>query len=346
MFTAGDGLAPPLQTLAISDRVFNASTVPSANQYPRGSSPPKVSRSTLEIDVHISSILNRHLVKPRHLHHDFTEYLRNPTPQGKKLVHSVKELWEDEQRRRKDRGAPPDFTEPDPSQRKFAKGEGPEWAATSSSWKMIEELVDRDARALNAKKAKRPTFEDFVKPDPFDSQIRTTFERVDAIFPSTWEREEYEGYPFRVWASKGAAMGAETRTDENNMDVDMTLASQPHIDEHGLEPDAEMVDDEFSDDSSVASPDIVGRDGDEGLNEQGGETEASRRARLNEEEPPPSQSVPVTSATLASELQPAQSKPLFQGQQGDTMQHSIAAMAGWDDLEFVSFLVSPCKGPS
>ena len=72
--------------------------------YPHGFSPPKDTFTPLEIDVLPHHILNRNRLKPRYLHHDFTELLHKPLDPDEKLVPAVAELWEDERRRRMVKG--------------------------------------------------------------------------------------------------------------------------------------------------------------------------------------------------------------------------------------------------
>jgi DNA polymerase zeta len=72
--------------------------------YPHGLSPPKDTFTPLEIDVLPNAIINRDRLKPRALHQDFVELLRQPLDPKEKLVPAVAELWEDERRRRADKG--------------------------------------------------------------------------------------------------------------------------------------------------------------------------------------------------------------------------------------------------
>lgn len=62
----------------------------------------KQSHCPLEADVCVQDILNRSDIQERHMHHDFTEFLR-PAAFNERLVPSVAGLWQDETRRRKKR---------------------------------------------------------------------------------------------------------------------------------------------------------------------------------------------------------------------------------------------------
>lgn len=162
----------------------------------------KTSYCTLEIDCHVSAIMNRHIVQERSLHDDFHELVGNPIFGDEKLVHSVKELWEDERRRRQARGmtGPHEVSESGPSsQRIYGKGEQPEWAMEPDYRQQIKALVDQDLR-----KRAETRFESFVKPQSHLSNlIPTTFQAIEAIHISTWIRDETNENPFGVWAING-----------------------------------------------------------------------------------------------------------------------------------------------
>ncbi|KAK9370899.1 hypothetical protein V1509DRAFT_656586 [Lipomyces kononenkoae] len=66
----------------------------------------RTSYCALEIDVQAQHITNRYDIKERNLHNDFTE-MNNPIPSDFKFMHSMAELWRDENRRRKLRRVPP-----------------------------------------------------------------------------------------------------------------------------------------------------------------------------------------------------------------------------------------------
>jgi DNA polymerase zeta len=85
-------------------QTFDNLTVPSNMIYPTHSSPPKDTFTPLEVDVLPNHILNRRRLRPRNLHQDFVELLRQPLDPEEKLVPAMKELWEDERRRRLGRG--------------------------------------------------------------------------------------------------------------------------------------------------------------------------------------------------------------------------------------------------
>ncbi|KAL7424032.1 DNA polymerase zeta [Cryptotrichosporon argae] len=83
--------------------MINTLTVPTDMLYPSAMSPPRDTFAPLEVDVLPQDILNRRRLRPRLLHHDFVE-LRHPLDPEEKLVPAMRELWEDERRRRMQRG--------------------------------------------------------------------------------------------------------------------------------------------------------------------------------------------------------------------------------------------------
>lgn len=80
--------------------MFNTLTVPESMVYESGFSPPRDTYTPLEVDILPHQIMNRRRLVPRFLHQDFTELLHKPLDPNEKLVPAVRELWEDERRRR------------------------------------------------------------------------------------------------------------------------------------------------------------------------------------------------------------------------------------------------------
>ncbi|KAG0150212.1 hypothetical protein CROQUDRAFT_38756 [Cronartium quercuum f. sp. fusiforme G11] len=174
--------------------------------------PPSLTKSsycTLELDCHVSDIMNRKIVGERALHDGFHELLQNPIDTDEKLVHSVKELWEDERRRRQARGATGPQEVRESSQRDYGQGDQPEWAMEPDLRQQIKGLIEQDLR----KRKGKLTFESFVKPETELSKlIPTTFRAVDAIHPANWIRDEAAENPYGVWAING--IGTKHRAHE------------------------------------------------------------------------------------------------------------------------------------
>lgn len=142
--------------------------------YDSGFSPPKDTYTPLEIDILPHQILNRRRLTARHLHQDFTELLHKPLDPDEKLVPAVRELWEDERRRRAAKDLPlseeamlpsggmggrtmaelgykvPGQEQPD--------NRGGEWKRSDEMWEMLQERMGDERR-----KRGQLTFERFTR---------------------------------------------------------------------------------------------------------------------------------------------------------------------------------------
>lgn len=143
---------------------------------------PRLSHCAIEIDLFSHHILNRQTIKPRMLHYDFVER-RSPVPLEEKLVHSMAELWRDEERRRARRGE----NQPFPSVYKAGstydkddKEKGP-WIHEEEMRAKLDDLIRRE-RARSDGHALQ--FENFVKQTKFQSLVQTALESVTDMFPS------------------------------------------------------------------------------------------------------------------------------------------------------------------
>ncbi|CZR64127.1 probable catalytic subunit of DNA polymerase zeta UPR-1 [Phialocephala subalpina] len=147
---------------------------------------PRVSHCAIEVDICVQDILNRQHIKSRLLHHDFIERL-NPLAPHEKLVHSMAGLWRDETRRRRSR-----MSNPDPGSSAFP----PEVMVSISAdprnsqrggWIHEEEYRERIqaliAEEENKSDGAKLSFNNFVKPTPFDSSVRTSLESVEDLYP-------------------------------------------------------------------------------------------------------------------------------------------------------------------
>ncbi|KAF2747546.1 hypothetical protein M011DRAFT_486395 [Sporormia fimetaria CBS 119925] len=180
---------------------WHASTIPGefitdSDQYPRQS------HCTLEIDLCVQNILNRHEVRPRPIHHDFLERF-NLTRPDEKYVPSMAGLWRDETRRRKLR-----MGLKDPSSSPFTADvlvpmSADPRATSQSKWiheeehrELLEELVNEEKRGNAA-----VSFDTFVKQVEGEPHIKTTTESVEDLYPSNLREQIYED----VLNSDGAA---------------------------------------------------------------------------------------------------------------------------------------------
>lgn len=128
------------------------------------------SRVTLEVDTLAAYILNRHQLSARNIHHKLT-IPADPLPPDP-LVLSVRELWEDERRRRSAAGLNPSPPMPvDPSE--ASRGRGGDWVSEERSWAEIRKRIARE------KGKEKPT-----KEEEWEKWVMTVFESIEALWPS------------------------------------------------------------------------------------------------------------------------------------------------------------------
>ena len=147
---------------------------------------PRVSHCSIEVDICVQDILNRHEIKPRSLHHDFIERL-SPSAPGEKFVPSMAGLWRDETRRRKSKMSDPKpGSSPFPTEDMISMSADPR-SAQLGEW-IHEEEYREQMRALiidekNKSDGAKITFKNFVKRTRFESTVKTSLESVDDLFP-------------------------------------------------------------------------------------------------------------------------------------------------------------------
>ena len=143
---------------------------------------PRLSHCAIEIDLASHHILNRQTIKPRMLHYDFVER-RSPIPLEEKLVHSMAELWRDEERRRALRGENQPFSsmyKASATYDKDDKEKGP-WIHEEEMRAKLDDFIRRE-RARSDGHALQ--FENFIKQTKFESLVQTALESVTDMFPS------------------------------------------------------------------------------------------------------------------------------------------------------------------
>ncbi|WVR05162.1 hypothetical protein IAU60_002174 [Kwoniella sp. DSM 27419] len=184
--------------------IFNSLTTPDSMLYDPAFSPPKDTFTPLEIDVLPHHILNRLRLKPRDLHQDFVELLYRPLDPNEKLVPAVAELWEDERRRRAQRGLSLASEAMMPGSggmggRSMAElgykvegqepmdNKGGDWKISDELWGMIEERMAEE-RAKRGKVSFK-AFSNEIKMGKggekrnYDRWIMTTFQAISAHWP-------------------------------------------------------------------------------------------------------------------------------------------------------------------
>ena len=215
-------------------KFFTRSAIPSSMLYDDPEQgPSRISHSALEFDIHVAWIQNRHLIQERNLHSDFTEFLQHPIPDDFKFVQSVRELWEDERRRRRMKGVegPMEVSENsaeellagltagprsvnqgegshDPDARLYGIGTQPPWQKFNENKARFNEIIEKDRLAYASLHPQDPIprFDTFVKKEKkggWMEKIQTSFQSVEALFEETLERDERTGNPFGAWAVRG-----------------------------------------------------------------------------------------------------------------------------------------------
>lgn len=183
-------------------------------------------RMSLELDVEPHDILNRLRLIARNIHHKlrFPAAPQPPEP----LVISVRELWEDERRRRVARGLPPSPDIP----RDLSEGsrsKGGEWVAEARWWEEIEKRIAREREAS-------PENDQAEDGEEWTKWIMTTFESVEALWDArhrTWrpanQANQAEGpvqinpYDPSASAQGTGAHQAQTAGVDSDVDVDESL---------------------------------------------------------------------------------------------------------------------------
>ena len=129
---------------------------------------PTQSRMELEVDVVAFHILNRHALSARRIHHKLS--IPGPMLPADPLVLSVRELWEDERRRRAAKGLHPSPELPtDPSEN--SRRPGGDWIAEARWWDEIK-------RRIEAERGHEEPHED----KSWEKWVPTTFESLDGLW--------------------------------------------------------------------------------------------------------------------------------------------------------------------
>ncbi|RDW77392.1 putative catalytic subunit of DNA polymerase zeta UPR-1 [Coleophoma cylindrospora] len=147
---------------------------------------PRVSHCSIEVDICVQDIINRHEIKPREIHHDFIERV-NPLPPTEKLVQSMAGLWRDETRRRKSKMVnPTPGSSPFPPEVMISMSADPRysqaggWIHEEEYREMIMALITDEGSKSDDRKV---SFESFVKPAPLDATVKTSLQAVEDLYP-------------------------------------------------------------------------------------------------------------------------------------------------------------------
>ncbi|KAJ4413199.1 DNA polymerase zeta [Didymella pomorum] len=154
---------------------------------------PRMSHCTLEVDICVQDILNRHELQYRPIHHDFLERSsqmpRNPDD---KFVPSMAGLWRDETRRRKRQmGLSDTASTPFPAEVMVSMSADPR-NTDKGGWIHEEEYRELVANLIEEEKGQRDncSFGTFVKETPGLEKIKTTVESVEDLNPENlWSQQ-------------------------------------------------------------------------------------------------------------------------------------------------------------
>ena len=176
------------------------------------------SRMTLEFDTVAPLIMNRHNVSPRNLHHKLT--IPQPPTSPEPLVLGVRELWDDERRRRIAAGLPPSPDLPqDPSAN--SRGAGGGWVAEARLWDLLKQRIENERDA-----------EVNVRNSDWERWIMSTFESIEVLWEDKYRvwrpvREAQEQNPYAD--SNGSSPQDANPTSQSSVEVDEALLSSQQL---------------------------------------------------------------------------------------------------------------------
>ncbi|EKM61040.1 uncharacterized protein PHACADRAFT_204189 [Phanerochaete carnosa HHB-10118-sp] len=162
-------------------------------------------RMPLELDVAAHQILNRHKLASRNFNHK----LMIPAPHlpDEPVVLSVRELWEDERRRRAERGLSPSPPMPkDPNAE--SRGPGGGWSSEARWWDEFRKRIEQ------AQPLQPLTSEE----GPWERWVMTAFESTEAL----WEEEYRAWRPKRREAAQVQPMEDQQKQVENPFEAPAT----------------------------------------------------------------------------------------------------------------------------
>ncbi|KAF2032252.1 hypothetical protein EK21DRAFT_61464 [Setomelanomma holmii] len=179
-----------------------------ADQYPRQS------HCTLEVDICVQDILNRHELQYRPVHHDFLERSsqmpRNPND---KYVPSMAGLWRDETKRRKRRmGLTDPSSSPFPPEVMVSMSADPRnrekggWIHEEEYRELVASLIEEERRGKG-----HVRFDTFVKPVDGQDHLRTAVESIEDLYPENLASQDL---PDEVQDHETEQSGEEQRVAE------------------------------------------------------------------------------------------------------------------------------------
>lgn len=155
--------------------IWHNESIPQQLMLPEGEF-PRQSYSALEVDIGTHNILNRRKICERNLHSSFIERL-NPLPLDKKLLHSLAELWKDENRRR---GSTDQLNMENFVASSGSREPSTDWMHEEDKRTKILAMIKAERRMSDGSK---PHFGDFVRHEPLENFVQTALESVKDFFP-------------------------------------------------------------------------------------------------------------------------------------------------------------------
>lgn len=182
------------------------------------------SRVELEIDAIAPHILNRHKLTARFLHHKM-EIPAPPLP-PEPLILSVRELWDDERKRRQALGLDPSPEIPvDPSESSRAAGAG--WVSEARWWDEIRNRIQHGQTSPHPVRVDNEGSE-------WHHSVMTTFESVEAI----WEKRH------RTWKSSKKTIKVDHDMPHDppmDYDWDTKMHIDPEVKDEQIDVDISML---------------------------------------------------------------------------------------------------------
>jgi len=178
------GPVPESEEIDISTHIWHDASIPQQfmadpDEFPRQS------HCTLEIDVCVQDILNRHELQTRPIHHNFLERLV-PSKADEKYVPSMASLWRDETLRRKRRMGlidpssspflPEVLVSMSADARDTADGG---WIHEKEYRELLQELIRTEGHGKSV-----VDMDTFIKPVDGEAEIRTALESVEDLYPT------------------------------------------------------------------------------------------------------------------------------------------------------------------
>lgn len=183
------------------------------------------SRMPLEVDVIAPQILNRHRILARKLHHKLE--IPAPVSTSEPLVIGVRELWDDERKRRLAQGFDPSPEMPiDPSA--SSREKGGDWVAEARWWEELRHRITSEPESINCFDLQKQ------EPSNWENQTMSVFESIEALWEKQWKvwklsKTNSSDQNFGEQSRIGELQNEENERDDVKVDVDFSILSNEEI---------------------------------------------------------------------------------------------------------------------